>query len=50
MKNVPDGFDRLYIKVIYEKDEAAQKKLCYEFICLIQDYLSINVLNKEEIG
>lgn len=47
MKNVPEGFDELYTKVIYEKDEAVQKKLCYELICLVQDYLNKNGLGKE---
>ena len=47
MENVPEGFDRLYTKVIYEKDEASQKKLCYELICMVRDYLSKNGQGKE---
>ena len=47
MKNVPEGFHKLYTKVIYEKDENAQKKLCYEIISMVQNFLQKNGKEKE---
>jgi len=40
MRQVPDGFAKLYRSVILQKEEEKQKKLCYEIICLVQSYLS----------
>lgn len=42
MKNVPEEFPRLYEKTLFEKDEAQQKKDCYELICLTRKYLEEN--------
>lgn len=40
MKDVPEGFDTLYMQILLEKDENLQKKGCYQLLRLIQAYLS----------
>lgn len=39
MERVPEQFARRYLEVIQEKDEANQKKQCFELICLVQTFL-----------
>lgn len=50
MENVPEGFPELYNKTLFEKDEAQQKKDCYELICLIRKYLEENGMSNEKKG
>lgn len=39
MAAVPHGFTELYKSIIMERDESIQKKLCYEVICMVRDFL-----------
>ncbi len=40
MECVPEAFLRQYPEVIAKKDEAEQKRLCYELICTVRDFLT----------
>ncbi len=46
MANVPDGFSELYRKVIVERSDEEQKKLCYEMMMLVQDFLKQNAIGQ----
>lgn len=48
MENVPEEFLNQYKKTLFEKEEALQKKGCYELICLIRKYLEENKLPGEK--
>ena len=47
MTNIPDGFTDLYRKVIVERSDEEQKKLCYEMMMMVQDFLKKNSLNPD---
>lgn len=49
MKKVPKGFAGLYSKILFEKEEAVQKKLCFELIDMVRAFLS-EEKPKEESG
>lgn len=37
--NLPEGFVADYLHILDESDESVQKKLCYQQICLVQNFL-----------
>ena len=50
MANVPDGFTDLYRKVIVERSGEEQKKLCYEMMMLVQNFLKQNAIGQNYIA
>ena len=51
MGKVPSGFYELYLSIIKEKDEAEQKRKCYNAIRIVQDFLfesSVETTEKEQ--
>lgn len=49
MESIPEDFPQIYRRIIEESDVEIQKKLCYEAICMIQQFLEAQSSSNKEI-
>ena len=47
-KPLPEDFCKRYREILLEKEEAVQKKGCYELLCLVQHFLSDQALSSRQ--
>lgn len=49
MESIPEDFPQIYRRIIEEPNVGMQKKLCYEAICMIQQFLEAQSSLNEEV-